>query len=370
MTPGTAGKFLVAGTGCTACENGKYNDVAGQAECTACAAGKYNGATGQVSCQDCNSDNTALQDTTTAAGQCAGAEDGTGCTDKTNHCMCKPGSLPCVKSGANLADAEWSCAPCTPAADAPQRSYNPQQKLYAGADSGRRLQSPSFAQVSSTPASPFQTEELPCMAPALSEVAPEFFGELEMRRQLDEWAPTSDVDCNAPNGEEDGGRCECENAYTGRDCSECKPGFYRKKQWRDGGWATTCLSISCSSNVGMMTTNGWQCSGHGRCGGSPKQCTSCDPEYTGTDCGQCAAGYGREDADIPTNNPDCLPDRYFTLYDECGPCVLPPLDPCTPDPCNGHGTCTPDGNPPYDEDTDTTCTVRALLGRLSALSVP
>ena len=161
-------------TGCTACETGKYNDIAGESQCKACAAGTYQATIGQVTCQNCDPDNTALQDTTTAAGQCAGAEDGTGCTDKAEHCMCRPGSLPCVKSGATLALAEWSCAPCTPAADGPQRSYNPRQKLYAGADSGRRLQNPEFDLRSSSDASPFHTEGLPFIALVLSE-APRSF---------------------------------------------------------------------------------------------------------------------------------------------------------------------------------------------------
>ncbi len=96
--------------------------------------------------------------------------------------------------------------------------------------------------------------------------------------------------------------CQCEQGYDGTDCSSCAAGFHDS----DG---------SCVMDQGCMVDT---CSGHGSCDDSTGAlvCT-CDYEYTGQRCDECADGYQDNDQDGTCNET----------------CSTADLD------CNGHGNC-------------------------------
>ncbi|MBM4396031.1 MAG: hypothetical protein FJ087_10110, partial [Deltaproteobacteria bacterium] len=109
----------------------------------------------------------------------------------------------------------------------------------------------------------------------------------------------------------------CDDGYAGDGCGDCAAGWTA-----DPGEPSTCIDDPCLPDP---------CSGHGACavlagGGHECACTghfagpacdACDDGYAGDGCADCAGGYVAD------------PGAPGTCVD----------DPCTPDPCSGHGAC-------------------------------
>lgn len=98
--------------------------------------------------------------------------------------------------------------------------------------------------------------------------------------------------CDGTSGEV---QCECDEGYTGDDCSECASGYHE-----DGDACVadeTCEDGSCPENASCDDTGG-------------VVTCECNEGWDGDDCDSCAAGYHEEDG-------DCVEDT------ECGPNTCP-----------------------------------------------
>ncbi|MBU1017577.1 PKD domain-containing protein, partial [Patescibacteria group bacterium] len=145
--------------------------------------------------------------------------------------------------------------------------------------------------------------------------------------------------------------CTCETGYTGNTCNTCDTGYHPV--------GNDCVVDEvCQAN---------SCSGHGTCS-TPSgviEC-SCDTGYTGVACSSCDTGYHEEGGDCVADEvcqPDscnfhgtcstpsgviecsCNPEYQGSICDECAAgyhwegndCVLDQN--CQPNTCNGHGQC-------------------------------
>lgn len=115
-----------------------------------------------------------------------------------------------------------------------------------------------------------------------------------------------------------GTTCEaCAEGYAGEECAQCAPGF-----WVDPLGSGDCVVDPCQPDP---------CSGHGTCSrpGAGLFACSCEGHFDGERCDACAPGYAGEGCDGCA--PGYLPDPGATTI-----CVA---DPCSPDPCSGHGEC-------------------------------
>lgn len=125
-----------------------------------------------------------------------------------------------------------------------------------------------------------------------------------------------------------GGACEiCAPGWTGAACDACAPGYTGATcATCDSGYArvgSLCLDDSCDPDP---------CNGHATScdASSGAAICACAGHFTGPTCAVCQTGYAGADC------ASCATGTYEHPAGS-GVCVD---DPCLPDPCNGHGTCS------------------------------
>jgi beta-lactamase superfamily II metal-dependent hydrolase len=101
-------------------------------------------------------------------------------------------------------------------------------------------------------------------------------------------------------------------------CPACGEGFLPNPQQPGTCQDDPCAPDPCNGRgaCSIPESGGFACACEGNWGGAT--CSACQAGYAGPTCADCAGGY--------------LPDPLVP-----GACID---DPCAPDPCNGHGTCT------------------------------
>ncbi len=195
-----------------------------------------------------------------------------------------------------------------------------------------------------------------------------------------------DVAACSSHGTCDQGDCTCSSGYTGETCGVCDIGYIGFPDCEPD----PCFALGCSNDGGQCDVDG---AGTATCECLPRfegeDCSQCIAGYSGFSCDQCAPGFLDLDSDgdcepdpcvgfdlcenggtctiegvdpvcacdYPFGGPTCescgfglvgyptcdtCPEGYVDLtstpYLDCVP------DPCTSDPCGGHGTCTASGN--------------------------
>ncbi|XP_072320975.1 usherin [Eucyclogobius newberryi] len=146
-----------------------------------------------------------------------------------------------------------------------------------------------------------------------------------------------------------GGQCPCKHAVTGRQCTDCLPGWYGL----DSSNPTGCIQCNCSE-TGTMSDRGLGCNElTGQC--------PCKPHVTGLSCDRCEFGYwnlSHPNGCVPC---DCDPSGSQSLFCEpeegqcecrtgvggrrCGSCAdgsfaLSMERSCSPCNCSENGTVT------------------------------